>query len=161
MKTANNTRLALFAAPLVIAVVAAAPRMSAATDAPTVAAAPAVAHAVKPVLTLRQPTPEETEAGIQIAHIASTASGGLVDARFKVLDPAKAAALLSKPANEPMLMAGDKPPLMAPHHALKGSRFMKDQVFIILYPNTRGAVQPGTDVTVALGDLRLGPVTAQ
>jgi hypothetical protein len=146
-----------------IAVGSAAQSASAATDAPATATAtaPAVVHAVKPAPTLPPPTAQESGAGIQIARIASTASGGLVDVRFKVLDPVRAAALLSKPANEPMLLAGDKPPLMAPHHALKGSRFVKNQIFIILYPNTRGAVQPGTEVTVALGDLRLGPVTAQ
>jgi hypothetical protein len=123
--------------------------------------APAAAHAAKPVVTLPPPTALETEAGIQIAHIAATAAGGLVDARFKVLDAAKATALLGNPANTPMLIAGDKPPLMAPHHALKAGRFAKDQIVFILYPNTRGAIQPGTEVIVALGQTRLGPVTAQ
>ena len=41
-----------------------------------------------------------------------------------------------------MLIAGDKPPLMAPHNALRGARFGKGQVFYILYPNVRGAIQP-------------------
>lgn len=123
--------------------------------------APAVAHAAKAPLTLTTPTDLEQQAGIQIAHIATTAQGGLVDARFKVLDAAKATALLSNAANTPTLIAGDKPPLMAPHHAMKSARFSKDQVFFILYPNTRGAVQPGTEVMVAMGATRLGPVIAQ
>ena len=90
-----------------------------------------------------------------------TAQGGLVDVRFKVLDAAKARALLANPDNVPVLIAGDKPPLMAPHHALKGARFSKGQVFFILYPNVRRAVEAGTPVTVAMGPVRLGPVTAQ
>ena len=128
---------------------------------PAAQPAAATAHATRPVLTLPAPTELERETGIQIAHIGSTASGGLVDARFKVLDAAKATALLGNPANTPMLIAGDKPPLMAPHHAMKSSRFAKDQIVIILYPNTRGAVQPGTEVMVQIGSTKLGPVTAQ
>jgi hypothetical protein len=118
-------------------------------------------HAARPEQALPPPTALESQAGIQVAHIGATASGGLVDARFRVLDAAKAATLLRDPANAPMLLAGDRPPLMPPHHALKGARFAKDQVFFVLYPNTRGAIQPGTAVTVALGPMRLGPVTAQ
>jgi hypothetical protein len=118
-------------------------------------------HAAKPAQPVPAPTAQELQAGIQIAHIAATASGGLVDARFKVLDAAKAGALLGDAANTPTLIAGDKPPLMAPHHAMKSAHFAKDQIFFILYPNLRGAVQPGTQVTVAMGATRLGPVTAQ
>ena len=115
----------------------------------------------RPAPALAPPTELELQAGIQIAHIGITAAGGLVDARFKVLDPVKAGVLLANPANAPMLIAGDKPPLMAPHHAIKGSHFAKDQLLMILYPNTRGAVQPGAAVSVALGGTRIGPVTAQ
>ena len=101
------------------------------------------------------------QAGIQIAQVGLTAQGGMVDVRFKVLDAAKAKALLGNPANAPMLIAGGQPPLHPPHHALKGARFAPGQVFYILYPNARGAVQPGVEVTVAMGDARLGPVKAQ
>jgi len=132
---------------------------AAATPAPQ--PAEAAAHAAKPALTLPPPTELELQAGVQIAHIGATASGGLVDARFKVLDAAKATALLGNPSNAPMLIVGDKPPLMAPHHAMKGGRFAKDQIIFILYPNTRGAVVPGTEVSVAMGQTRIGPVTAQ
>jgi hypothetical protein len=101
------------------------------------------------------------QAGIQIAQVGLTAQGGMVDVRFKVLDAAKAKALLGNPANAPMLIAGNQPPLHPPHHALKGARFAPGQVFYILYPNARGAVQPGVEVSVAMGDARLGPVKAQ
>jgi len=126
---------------------------------PQVAAA--APQAVKPVQPLSEPTALEKQHGIQIAQVGLTAAGGLVDVRFKVLDPAKARALLGNAAHAPMLIAGDNPPLMPPHHALKGARFGKGQVFYILYPNVRSAVQPGVEVTVAVGDVRLGPVMAQ
>jgi len=118
-------------------------------------------HAARTVQALVPPTELELQAGVQIVHIGVTASGGLVDARFKVLDGDKASALLGNPANAPQLVAGDKAPLMAPHHAIKGGRFAKDQLIYILYPNLRGAVQSGTEVSVTMGQTRIGPVTAQ
>jgi hypothetical protein len=129
------------------------------TAAPVVATPPAATAPARQASA--PPTDSELQAGIQIAHVGVTAAGGLVDARFRVLDPAKAGALLANPANAPMLIAGDKPPLMAPHHAIKGSHFTKDQMLLILYPNTRGAVQPGVPVTVAMGATHIGPITAQ
>jgi hypothetical protein len=116
------------------------------------------AHAVKALQALAPPSELETRYGIQIAQLALTASGGLVDVRFKVLDAAKARALLADPANAPTLIAGDKPPLAPPHHALQGAKFSTGQIFYVLYPNLRGAVQRGGEVTVAMGDARLGPV---
>jgi hypothetical protein len=111
--------------------------------------------------TLPAPNALESEAGLQITHIGLTASGGLVDLRLKVLDAAKARALLGNAAAMPMLIAGDQPPLMPPHKALHGARYAQGQVLYILYPNLRGAVKAGAEVTLALGDLRLGPVTAR
>ena len=124
-------------------------------------AAAVAPHAARPTQPLPPPSALETEAGLQITQVGLTASGGLVDVRFRVLDAAKAKALLGNPANTPMLIAGDNPPLVPPHHALKGARFAKGHVFYILYPNQRNAIKPGVQVTVAMGDARLGPVTAQ
>jgi pyruvate/2-oxoglutarate dehydrogenase complex dihydrolipoamide acyltransferase (E2) component len=143
------------------------PKAAAAANAPAVAAsasspaATATPQAGKTAHPLPAPSAIETQTGIQIAQVGITASGGLVDVRFKVLDAAKAKALLGDPANAPQLVVGDQPPLMAPHHALRGARFAQGQVFYILYPNQRQAVKPGVPVTVALGQARLGPVKAQ
>lgn len=137
---------------------AGAPIVATTTAQPAAAATP---PAGKTAHQLPAPSALETQTGIQIAHLGVTASGGLVDVRFKVLDPAKAKALLGNPANAPQLIVGDQPPLVAPHHALRGARFGQDQVFYILYPNQRQAIKPGVPVTVAMGQTRLGPVTAQ
>jgi hypothetical protein len=136
-----------------------------ADTAKTVAGTPAVLAtappAGKPAQPLPPPSSNEAKYGIQIAQVGLTAAGGLVDVRFKVLDAAKAMQLLGNPANAPTLMAADNPPLMPPHHALKGARFTPGQVFYILYPNVRNTIKPGVEVTVAMGEVRLGPVTAQ
>jgi len=110
---------------------------------------------------LAPPTDPEIQAGIQVVRIAATAGGGLVDARFKVLDAAKASALLADAANAPQIIAGDKPPLVPPHHAMHGGRVTKDQMLFVMYPNIRKAVEPGVEVYVAFGATRLGPVKAQ
>jgi hypothetical protein len=172
MRNDRHCRLALTVAlaPLILAACAtrgaagggvATKATATATPVTALQATQAAVHAARPVQPLAPPTDLELQVGIQITHIGVTASGGLVDARFKVLDGAKASALLGIPANAPMLIAGDKPPLMAPHHAIKGGRFAKDQLIYILYPNLRGAVQPGTEVSVTMGQARIGPVTAQ
>jgi len=133
--------------------------VAAASSAINVPDAPAATARSAPAL----PAPSELELkyGLQIAHVALAASGGLVDVRFRVLDAVKVKALLDNPSNAPVLLAGDKPPLQPPHHALRGARYAKGQVFYILYPNVRGTVKPGAEVTVAVGEARLGPVTAQ
>jgi hypothetical protein len=121
----------------------------------------AVAARPRTLQTLPPPSDAEARSGLQVAHIGVTASGGLIDARFKVLDAAKAKAALANPANAPRLLAGDTPPILAPHHALRGARFSQGQVFYIMYPNTRSAVKPGVDVSVALGDVTLNSVKAE
>lgn len=110
---------------------------------------------------LPPPTADESRYGIQVAQIGMAAAGGLVDLRLKVLDASKASKLLGNPATVPMLIAGDGPPLHPPHNAMRGAKFGNGVIYYILYPNTRGAIKPGVDVMVAMGDVRLGPVTVQ
>lgn len=120
-----------------------------------------VAAKTRTMQSLPAPSAAEASLGLQLAHVGVTASGGLVDARFKVLDAAKVRALLANPANAPQLVASETPPLMPPHHALRGAKFSEGQIFYIMYPNTRSAIKPGVEVSVAMGDARLGPVKAE
>jgi hypothetical protein len=155
-------RLALVAALLpLIAGGCATPDGANAEAAKPVANAPQAAAAPQAVKPLPPPSAQETQFGIQIAHVSLTAAGGLVDVRFKVLDAVKARQLMGNAAHPPMLVAGDNPPLMPPHNALKGARFAPGQIFYILYPNARSAIKPGVAVTVAMGEVRLGPVTVE
>jgi hypothetical protein len=41
---------------------------------------------------------------------------------------------------------------------LRGAKFGEGSVFFILYPNVRSTIKSGVEVTVAMGDVRLGPV---
>ena len=132
-----------------------------APEATTTHTAAVLAAKTRGMQSLPAPSVAEARLGLQLAHVGVTASGGLVDARFKVLDAAKVKALLANPANAPHLVASETPPLMPPHHALRGARFSEGQIFYIMYPNTRSAIKPGVEVSVAMGDDRLGPVKAE
>jgi hypothetical protein len=115
------------------------------------------AHA-KALAELPPPTEQEIKYGIQIVQIGMSAANGLVDFRFKVLDAPKAKKLMGDPANPPRLIAGDNPPLMPPHKALHGMNFKQGYVNYILYPNARNAIKSGTEVKVAIGEVRFGPI---
>jgi len=100
--------------------------------------------------------------GIQIVHIAVTAGGGLVDFRFKILDPEKARQVFKDPHHLPTLVADDSGlTLNAPQHQTGGVRLQKEAAGYILYPNARNAIKAGTPVSVVFGDVKVEPVKAQ
>jgi hypothetical protein len=100
--------------------------------------------------------------GIQITLVAVTGAGGLVDFRFKVLDPDKARKLVGEPPTMPALVAkGSDLRIETSHKMMHAIRLQKNAVSYALYPNVRGAVKPGTPVSAAFGELRVEPVNAQ
>jgi len=104
----------------------------------------------------------EQQYGIRIILIAVTAGGGMVDFRFKIVDPEKAQSLFSSPGGQPVLLAGGNGTLLHPSgHAAAGTKLKKDAVDCILYPNTRNAVRSGIPVSAAFGSIRVEPIMAQ
>lgn len=150
------TRVATLLVPLWLAACA-----TTGSPGPTSAVAVPAKAKARSLQDLPPPSEAEARSGLQVAHLGVTASGGLIDARFKVLDAAKARAALAQPENAPRLLTSGAPPILAPHHALRGARFSQGQVFYIMYPNTRNAVKPGADVTVALGEVSLSSLKAE
>lgn len=105
----------------------------------------------------------EERHGLKVTLIGVTGAGGLVDVRFKVLDPDKARPLLGDHHHLPRLVAVKSgQTLTASHQAARGVSLRKDGVSFILYPNVRGAVRRGTRVAIAFAnDVRLEPMAAQ
>jgi hypothetical protein len=103
----------------------------------------------------------EAEWGIQITHVAVTADGGLIDFRFRVVDPEKAGPLLTL-AKRPVLVAEDSGAvidhLMHPPHS---HDLVPGRVLYLIYNNTGGAIRRGAAVSVVLGDLRLEHLIAR
>ena len=106
----------------------------------------------------------EAQYGVRITLIGVSAAGGIVDFRYKVSDPAKAASLLHDPVNTPTLTAMDSgltlsPTQMGRHHNQMGMK--RGAVPFTFYPNVRGAVKSGTLVSVAFGKIKVEPIAAQ
>jgi hypothetical protein len=126
-------------------------------------AAPTAEPGARREATLVDSATLESSFGIRITQIAVTGGGGLVDLRFTVLDPAKARPLLADHASPPRLVPeGGGNALQAPAHgAMRNVRLHKDAACFLIYPNARSAIQPGTRVAVAFGDVRVEPVVAK
>jgi hypothetical protein len=106
----------------------------------------------------------EAQYGVRVTLIAVTAVGGIVDFRYKVSDPVKAATLLHDPANAPTLTAIDSGltlsgTQMSRHHKQMGMK--RGAVPFTFFPNVRGAVKPGVPVSVAFGKIKVEPIVAQ
>lgn len=93
--------------------------------------------------------------GIQITQVAATADGGLVDLRYRIVDPDKAIFLFDEVGNVPSLVDEDSGVEIAlttlPHrHDLEFG-----QTYFVIYRNVAGAIEPGNLVTVRVGDLSI------
>jgi hypothetical protein len=104
----------------------------------------------------------EAQYGVRITLIAATAMGGIVDFRYRIIDPDKAQSLLHHHI-QPSLTAMDSGIILNPadmgmkhHNMLK-----KNALTSTFYSNIRSAVKRGTQVAVSFGDLRVGPFIAQ
>jgi hypothetical protein len=105
----------------------------------------------------------EQRYGLHVNLIAVTAAGGLVDVRFKVLDAAKAKALLDDPKNFPALKVADRDAtLIASEDSRAQVPNLKDNgLIMILFPNAGSAAQSGSPVNVTFGDMQLEPIAAK
>jgi hypothetical protein len=104
----------------------------------------------------------EEETGIRVKLLAVTAGGGLVDFRFKVLDPLKAQQMVQDPKNAPVLVVEHNGTRFEPLGQITETEaFVADRIYFTLSPNTGGALQPGDSVTLVIGDWRLEHMIAQ
>ncbi|MFM8319394.1 MAG: hypothetical protein ACKOC5_00650 [Chloroflexota bacterium] len=109
-------------------------------------------------------TMDELEAryGLRVTLIGVTAAGGMVDFRFRVTDAAKTAALFASHQGMPSLRVLDRDvTVSAPDGSPHMLTFEDGKVYYFLFGNPSGAVQPGSLVSVSIGDLQLEPQAAQ
>jgi hypothetical protein len=99
--------------------------------------------------------------GIRITHIAVLADGGLIDFRFQVLDPDKAAPLFELATRPIMIAEKTGKQVDSLYHPPHGHDVVAGQSQYFIYNDNHGAIQSGTSVSVLLGDLRLEHVIAQ
>ena len=102
----------------------------------------------------------EQRNGVRITHVALSGGGGLVDLRYQVVDPDKAAILHSTApelVDEKTFAVVDRP-FMGHNHT---GAFHAGQTYFVLFENPGNLVQRGTRVTVVLGGLRVPHVAVE
>ncbi len=101
--------------------------------------------------------------GIQVTLIGITAAGGVIDFRYRVVNPDKAMEWLKDPKLMPDLVVEGRDVILThPEDTMKEmGEVQVGQVRYMLYPNAGGIVKPGTSVSVAIGDTHFGPYAAQ
>jgi hypothetical protein len=102
----------------------------------------------------------EDRYGVRVTLVALIAGGGLIDCRFRVIDPAKAAFLL-KADNLPLLVAEKSNRAIQIDQPIDQAGLIQDRVYSVVYPNVQNALEPGDQVSVIIGDLRLEHVLVQ
>ena len=109
----------------------------------------------------------EQKWGIQVSGLFLSSGGNMVDFRYKVLDPVKAA-FLTKPETKPELLSqtsGAK--LLVPNTPKVGQlrqitrQPVAGKMYFILFANTRHHVKSGDKVTIAAGAFKMEGLTVE
>jgi len=104
-----------------------------------------------------------TRSGIMVDLIAVTAAGGLVEFRYQVVDPDKAARLVHDETLRPILVVEDTGATLVmssrPHKGMADLQL--GGTYFFLFANANNAVREGNQVTIIIGDVRLEHLEAQ
>jgi hypothetical protein len=105
--------------------------------------------------------------GVRVSSVFLSGGGNMVDFRYRVLDPAKAAAL-TKPDTKPLLIdqtTGAKlhvptTPKVGPLR-MTARQPVAGKVYFMLFANTQHHVKSGDRVTITAGDFRAEDLTVE
>ena len=97
--------------------------------------------------------------GVQIVHLAVTGGGGLIDLRYRVVDPAKATSVHDD--ETPPVLFDDTTGVVVDQllmeHAHRGD-FRAGQTYYLIFENPGNLVQKGSTVSVLLGSAQVDKV---
>ena len=99
----------------------------------------------------------EQKYGVQVSLIAVSALDSIVDVRLMVTDPDKAQPFLE---NQGAILVNQEVLILAPH-VHSHWRLKKGKVFVAFFSTQNGTVQPGSEVSLVYGAVRVEPVIAQ
>lgn len=131
------------------------------------ASAPTPVGASQPIAAVA-PSVESTY-GIKVDGLRLTAAGSMLDFRYRVLDPSKAAPILDgkmKPylldeAHGAKLGVPDTPVLGRIRQTARNNKILTDRTYFIMFGNPGKALQSGDKVTLLLGDLKITDLTVR
>jgi hypothetical protein len=111
----------------------------------------------------------ETKYGIHVEGLRLTAAGAMLDFRYRVVDPQKAAPILDgrmKPylldeAHAAKLGVPDTPVLGRIRQTSRNHKILTNRTYFIMFGNPGKAVQSGDKVTLLLGELKITDLTVQ
>ena len=105
----------------------------------------------------------EADYGVRFDLVAVTASGGLVDLRFTILDEekAKAKGLFHSVASSPALLVEGKGTVLRTRKGMNHTlSLLTGGRYFVLFSNSGGVIQAGTKVSVVIDDVRLESMAA-
>jgi len=109
----------------------------------------------------------ENKWGVNVESIRLSSAGYMLDFRYRILDPEKAAPLLSRKVKPHLVAQESGAKLIVPTPPKVGSLRQKsyqpvpDKVYFILFSNPGRLVKPGEKVTVVIGDFRAEDLAVQ
>jgi hypothetical protein len=108
------------------------------------------------------PAESERQLGIRTQGLRRSAAGYILDFRYRITDPAKAVALLDSKVRPYLLDEASGAQLGVPDTSKLGqlrttgrSKVKTDQNYFILFANPGRFVQPGSRMTLVMGDKRI------
>jgi hypothetical protein len=125
---------------------------------------------VAPVVAAQTAPPSpEADFGIRVEALRLSAAGAMLDFRYRVLDPAKAAPLLDgrmKPylldeARGAKLGVPESPVLGRIRQTARNNKILTDRTYFIMFGNPGKALRSGDKVTLLLGELKLTGLQVQ
>lgn len=107
--------------------------------------------------------PTESDYGIRVESLHLSAAGSMLDFRYRVLDPVKAAPLLDaklKPylvdaARGARLGVPESPVLGRIRQTARNQHILTNRTYFIMFGNPGKALRSGDKVTLVLGDLKV------
>lgn len=96
----------------------------------------------------------EEKYGIQVSLVATSMMDSIVDVRLKVVDPAKAKALLM---NQAALLVDEQVLVLAPHMHHHGDT-QRDKIHNMFFPTENKTIQTGSEVSLVFGPVRVEPL---
>ena len=105
--------------------------------------------------------------GVEITSLRLSAHGRMVDFRYRVLDPVKAATLAKREFKPQLIDQATGAILTVPDTPKLGplrqsaARLIQGKIYFALFANTRCMVKSGSHVTVVIGPLRAENLTVQ